>query len=99
MPRHPEYVTRTINGAFRGHQAHRAAQLFRRHDEHALRELADMRHDHKLYLGAARQRIEDLEKLLQGDLEDAGEVRDAGWDPDSLRQEYGGREIEEADDK
>ena len=28
---------------FRAHQAHRAAQKFRRHDEHAVRELAEMR--------------------------------------------------------
>ncbi len=83
---------------FRGHQAHRAAQTFRRHDEHAVRELAAMRHDQKLYLGAARQRIEDLEELLQGDLADPGEMWDAGWDPDSLRQEYGGRTREERDD-
>jgi Kef-type K+ transport system membrane component KefB len=75
---------------FRGHQAHRAAQTFRRHDEQALRELAVMRHDQKLYMSTARQRIEDLEELLLGDLEDMGEMRDAGWDPESLRQEYGG---------
>ncbi len=74
---------------FRAHQAHRAAQTFRRHDEEALRELAAMRHDQKLYLGAARQRIEDLEELLQGDLADPGEMRDAGWDPATLRQEFG----------
>ena len=55
-----------------------------------MRELAAMRHDQKLYLGAARQRIEDLEELLQGDLADSGEMRDAGWDPESLRQEFGG---------
>jgi voltage-gated potassium channel Kch len=74
---------------FRGHQAHRAAQTFRRHDEEGLRELATMRHDRKLYLSTARQRIEELEELLQGDLADQGETRDAGWDPESLREEFG----------
>ena len=74
---------------FRGHHAHRAAQTFRRHDEEALRDLAAMRHDRSLYLSAARQRIEDLEELLRGDLVDADEMRDSGWDPESLRQEYG----------
>jgi monovalent cation:proton antiporter-2 (CPA2) family protein len=74
---------------FRGHQAHRAAQTFRRHDEEALRELASVRHDQKLYLSAARQRIEDLEEVLLSDLAEPGETRDAGWDPESLRQEYG----------
>jgi CPA2 family monovalent cation:H+ antiporter-2/glutathione-regulated potassium-efflux system protein KefB len=74
---------------FRRHHAYRAAQTFRRHDEEALRDLAAMRHDQALYLGAARQRIEDLEKLLRGDLADGGEMRDVGWDPESLRREYG----------
>ncbi|MDX1642779.1 MAG: monovalent cation:proton antiporter-2 (CPA2) family protein [Thermoanaerobaculia bacterium] len=76
---------------FRAHQAHRAAQKFRRHDEAAVRELASMRHDEKSYIGAARQRIEDLESLLLGDLERVDEMRDAGWDAESLRREYGGR--------
>jgi CPA2 family monovalent cation:H+ antiporter-2 len=74
---------------FRGYQAHRAAQTFRRHDEAALRELAAMRHDRTLYINTARQRIRDLEELLLSDLQDAGDTRDAGWDTESLRQEYG----------
>ncbi len=74
---------------FRGHHAHRAAQTFRRHDEEALRDLAAMRHDRSLYLSAARQRIEELEELLRSDLSDADEMRDSGWDPESLREEYG----------
>jgi monovalent cation:proton antiporter-2 (CPA2) family protein len=74
---------------FRGHHAHRAAQTFRRHDEEALQDLAAMRHDRSLYLSAARQRIEDLEELLRSDLSDADEMRDSGWDPESLRDEYG----------
>ena len=74
---------------FRGHQAHRAAQTFRRHDEEALRELAAMRHDHSLYINTARQRIQDLETMMRSDLEDAGDSRDAGWDTETLREEYG----------
>ena len=77
---------------FRGYQAHRAAQKFRRHDEDALRELAAMRHDATLYINTARQRIRDLEELLLSDLEDSDDFRDAGWDPDSLREEFGGGE-------
>jgi monovalent cation:proton antiporter-2 (CPA2) family protein len=73
---------------FRGHHAHRAAQTFRRHDEQALQDLAVMRHDRSLYLSAARQRIEDLEELLRGDLAETDEMRDVGWDPESLRKEY-----------
>ena len=73
---------------FRGYQAHRAARTFRRHDEESLRELAAMRHDTSLYINTARQRIRDLEELLLSDLEDAGDTRDAGWDTESLREEY-----------
>jgi CPA2 family monovalent cation:H+ antiporter-2 len=75
----------------RAYQAYRAAHKFRIHDEAAVRELAHMRHDRKLYIHTARQRIGDLESLLLSDLEDSGEARDKGWDTESLREEYGGR--------
>lgn len=75
----------------RAYQAFRAAQKFRLHDEEAVRELAKMRHDDKLYFHTARQRIDDLESLLLSDLEDSGETRDMGWDTESLREEFGGR--------
>ena len=81
---------------FRGHQAHRAALTFRRHDEEALRELAAMRHDTSLYINTARQRIQDLETMMLSDLEDAGDTRDAGWDTATLREEHrGGSEAPE----
>ena len=73
----------------RGYQAHRMAQLFRRHDESAVRELAGMRHQRAVYINEARRRIEDLEELLLGDLRDAEVDRDVGWDTESLRDEYG----------
>ena len=73
----------------RAYQAVRAAHKFRAHDEEAVRELAEMRHDQKLYLHTARQRIGDLEALLLSDLEDSGETRDQGWDTESLRKEFG----------
>jgi hypothetical protein len=60
------------------------------HDEEALRELGLVRHDKKQYITAARQSILDLEELLLSELEDTGVSRDAGWDTDSLREEYGG---------
>jgi Kef-type K+ transport system membrane component KefB/Trk K+ transport system NAD-binding subunit len=72
---------------FRAHHAYRATQTFRRHDELALRELPDMKHDQAAYITAARRRIADLEQLLLADLADPQLDRDAGWDPDSLREE------------
>jgi hypothetical protein len=44
--------------------------------------------DQSVYLTAARQRIEDLEALLAGDLEDPDLDRDAGWDSEALREEF-----------
>jgi voltage-gated potassium channel Kch len=73
---------------FRRFQATRSANKFRCHDEAALRELAEMRHDRKQYMNHARERIRFLEETLQAEHEDTGE-RDAGWDVESLRKEYG----------
>lgn len=72
----------------RGYRAFRAAQTFRKHDEEAVAELAAMRHDSQLYINLARQRIENLEELLLTD-RDSGTTRDAGWDTESLVEEFG----------
>jgi len=74
---------------FRAHQATRAAAKFRRHDELALRELLDARHDRSRFISLARQRIRDLEQAIQADLADEGDDRDLGWDAESLRREFG----------
>jgi len=74
---------------FRSFQAHRAAHRFRRHDEADVGELMKLRHDRKMYLNVARQRIEDLEQSLLSELTDQGDFRDEGWDTDSLKEEYG----------
>ncbi|MDJ0764900.1 MAG: monovalent cation:proton antiporter-2 (CPA2) family protein [Myxococcota bacterium] len=73
---------------FRAFQAHRAAQIFRRHDEVALRELAHLHRDESAYISRARQRIADLEEVLATELKDEGTQRDAGWDTESLRREF-----------
>ena len=41
------------------------------------------------YFGAARERISALEELMLSELESEGEERDAGWDTESLREEFG----------
>jgi len=74
---------------FRSYQAHRSARTFRRHDEESVRELAAMRHDRQQYLNVARQRIRDLEEILLDDIHGPAEDRDAGWDTESLREEFG----------
>jgi voltage-gated potassium channel Kch len=71
----------------RAHHAHRAAKTFLKHDERALRDLAEMRGDKKQYLSAAKQYIAELEEIIQSDSADPELERDAGWDIDSLKEE------------
>ncbi len=71
------------------YRAHRSASTFLRHDERSVRELAELRHDRTSYINVARQRIQDLEELLLGDLRERDDTVDAGWDTESLRQEFG----------
>jgi len=73
------------------HAAHRSALRFRRHDERSVRELGKMRHDRSAYISAARERIRSLEELMLEELEqNIDQERDASWDTDSLRKEFGG---------
>jgi voltage-gated potassium channel Kch len=81
---------------FRAYQAHRVSRTFRQHDEDSIDELRHLRHDQKSYITQARQRIEDLEQLLLSELHDTEEHRDAGWDTDSMREEFGKRKTETA---
>ena len=90
IPRAPLDALRLLG--FRGYQAHRAAHTLRKHDEAALRSLAKIRHDRAGYLDTARQWIRDLENTLRAELGHRPSWVDAGWDTDSLRQEYGGKD-------
>ncbi|MGE3508460.1 MAG: monovalent cation:proton antiporter-2 (CPA2) family protein [Vicinamibacterales bacterium] len=72
---------------FRAHQAHRAADRFRRHDEQSLRELTQERRDRTRYISATRQRIQDLERMFDADRAEPGLDRDSGWDAESLRED------------
>jgi CPA2 family monovalent cation:H+ antiporter-2/glutathione-regulated potassium-efflux system protein KefB len=78
----------------RGHAAHRAANAFRRHDEATLKELAAMREDRARYFSTARTRIAELEALIQADKPAPLATRDLGWDPTTLRAEFGERRTE-----
>lgn len=74
---------------FRAYHAERATQTFLRHDEESLRELtASRKGAQSTYLSDARRRIEDLERILLADMAEADLDRDAGWDPESLREEF-----------
>jgi len=73
---------------FRAYRAHRAARRFLRHDEESLRELTSHRKDGQGYLSAVRHRIQDLERLFDLDRTEPALDRDAGWDADTLREEF-----------
>jgi voltage-gated potassium channel Kch len=68
-------------------RAHRAAQRFLKHDEESMRELTGRRADRSVYVSAARQRIEDLERMFEADRAEPELDRDSGWDAESLREE------------
>lgn len=72
----------------RAHQVHRIGRRFLRQDAHALRELAGSWGDDKRYFSEAREYISRMENLMLAELE-VEQVRDAGWDTDSLREEFG----------
>jgi CPA2 family monovalent cation:H+ antiporter-2/glutathione-regulated potassium-efflux system ancillary protein KefC/glutathione-regulated potassium-efflux system protein KefB len=74
---------------FRRYQTFRAVKTFRKHDEKNLRELAEMRHDDGLLIKGARERIENLEKLLLTEFENVGKDKDLGWDATTLIEEFG----------
>jgi monovalent cation:proton antiporter-2 (CPA2) family protein len=75
---------------FGSHHAHRMSRTLRKHDEQSVKDLARMRHDRKTYISAAKQRIQDLEELMLSELH-RPEERDAGWDTESLRKDFGGQ--------
>ena len=74
---------------FRRHHSYRAVKLFRKHDEQNLRELAEMRHDHKELISNAKQRISDLETIMLAQMENVGKDKDIGWDATTLIEEFG----------
>ena len=53
-----------------------------------MRELAESWGDEKRYFSEARQYISRLEELMLAELE-VEQVRDAGWDTDSIREDLG----------
>lgn len=72
----------------RSFQVFRAVKTFRKHDEKYLHELVSMRHDKKELIRGAKQRIEDLEKLLITEIDSVGKDKDLGWDITNLIEEF-----------
>jgi voltage-gated potassium channel Kch len=75
----------------RAYYSQRTARLFLQHDERALSELGAMRSDQKQYFTTDRQRMLELEQLLQSDAKDRWlKGLEEGWDNESLRAEASG---------
>lgn len=69
----------------RAYQSQRAARMFRRFDEKSLKGLAAFRDD-KQYVNAAKERIEELQKLIQADAYTNMMIRDTGWERDNAEE-------------
>ena len=72
---------------FRAYRTKRAAQIFIKNDEKALKGLAAVRDNIKEYVVNVRQRIEEQEKIIQADVENISYGKDNGWDADALRED------------
>ncbi len=70
---------------YRAYRVKRAASIFFKHDEKALKTLAATRDDLGQYITTARERMAEQEKFIRADLEDAELENDEGWDPEQLR--------------
>jgi CPA2 family monovalent cation:H+ antiporter-2 len=70
------------------HAAQRAGQKFIRYENESLRHITEIRAEQGSYISAARQRIEELERILRADREERNLERDAGWDAETLREEF-----------
>ncbi|MGN7720564.1 monovalent cation:proton antiporter-2 (CPA2) family protein [Chitinophaga sp. 22620] len=69
----------------RAYQSQRAARMFRRFDEKSLKSLSAYRED-KQFVNVMKERIEELQKLIQADAYTNMMIRDAGWDRDNAEE-------------
>jgi len=72
---------------YRAYQAKRAAYIFKKHDQKALKHLASIRNDRQEYINLTREKISELEDFILSDKKQMEEAKDSGWDVESLRDE------------
>jgi monovalent cation:proton antiporter-2 (CPA2) family protein len=72
----------------RHHQAHRALKMFRKKNEKMIEELRDFRHERSDFILGTKQRIADMENLLQNELQRFGKDKDLGWDSTGMKSEF-----------
>jgi len=73
----------------RAFKVNRSAMTFRKHNERVIREMATHRKDHIEWIKALRQRIEDIEQIMNDEMERTGKDKDLGWDTAGLIEEFG----------
>jgi monovalent cation:proton antiporter-2 (CPA2) family protein len=71
---------------FRNYAAQRAARVFFKLDEANLKKLSSIR-DPEQYILEARAKMEELELTIKADLEQISDMRDIGWDEETLIEE------------
>lgn len=64
----------------RSYRAHRAAQIFKRHDQQVVQEMALVEGDETVIVARSRQLSKDLEQLLQSDNQDLVHDVDRAWE-------------------
>lgn len=64
----------------RAYRAHRAALIFKEHDEAALYDMAEMEGDEAVLVARSRQLSEDLEQILREDDQELRQEVDRAWD-------------------
>ncbi|MGX5817859.1 monovalent cation:proton antiporter-2 (CPA2) family protein [Chitinophaga lutea] len=69
----------------RAYHTQRTARMFRRFDEKSLKGLSAFRDD-KQYVNVVKERIEELQQLIQADSYSNMIIRDTGWDPDNAQE-------------
>lgn len=67
----------------RAYKAHRAARVFKQHDEEAMHDIAATEGDEAVVIARSRQLAEDLEQILQTDDVELAHDIDRAWDPAS----------------
>lgn len=65
---------------FRALQAHRATMTFKKHEQESTQQLYKLWEDKENYFALARERVDELETLFQGDERDFAENTDHAWD-------------------
>ncbi|MCU0524379.1 MAG: monovalent cation:proton antiporter-2 (CPA2) family protein [Elainella sp. Prado103] len=64
----------------RSYRAHRAALIFKEHDEAAMHDMAELEGDEAVLVARSRQLAEDLEQILREDNQELRQEVDRAWD-------------------